>query len=427
MAQASACMPKLEIPRVCISTSSQSAPALHKQDSCEEDDGCLAPLPIELQYFSVDLRVDDNVIAALEHPNRVHSIFLGGISIPLERLVAVMQEPFPAMEALTLQVEGPGRTVPALPKTFLRGSAPHLRSLTLDGIPFPALPQLLLSSDYLVDLTLDRIPQNGYISPETMAGSLSALTRLVNLSIKFISPTSRPHPTNRRPPPLSRAVLPALTNFNFCGVSEYLEDLMAQIDAPLLRAARITFFNQLVFDIRQLPRLIGHAPTLMTYDTAEIHFYTDCIVVVFSSMTFNDFLTFQISCRDVDWQVSSMAQLCNQLSGSFIISSIETLYIQEIQGMTLEDVMDGTPWLELFHPFTAVRTLYISHTMQSHVVSALRGLSGELAMQVLPALETLRVPGYQGSGSERHDMWPFIIARQRSNHPVVVQTKGMSS
>ncbi|KAH9952991.1 hypothetical protein BGW80DRAFT_1414523 [Lactifluus volemus] len=169
----------------------------------------------------------------------------------------------------------------------------------------------------------------------------------------------------------------------------------------------------------------------MPYDTADIHFYTDRIVVVYSSMTrssFNNFLTFQISCRGIDWQVSSMAQLCNQLSGSFIISSIETLYIHAIQGKfpsTLEDVMDGTPWLELFHPFTAVRTLDISHTMQSHVVSALRGLSGELAMQVLPALEMLRIPWYQGSGPERHDMWPFIIARQRSNHPVVVHSEGM--
>ncbi|KAH9952990.1 hypothetical protein BGW80DRAFT_552913 [Lactifluus volemus] len=177
------------------------------------------PLPIEIQYFSVDLRVEDNVIAALEHPNRVHSIFLGGISIPLERLFAVMQEPFPAMEALTLQVEGPGGTVPALPKTFLGGSAPHLRSLTLDGTPFPALPRLLLSSNYLVDLTLDRIPQNGYISPEMMAGSLSALTRLMNLFIKFVSPTSRPDPITRHPPPLTRAVLPALINFYFCGVT----------------------------------------------------------------------------------------------------------------------------------------------------------------------------------------------------------------
>ncbi|KAH9974471.1 hypothetical protein BGW80DRAFT_1304277 [Lactifluus volemus] len=144
--------------------------------------------------------------------------------------------------------------------------------------------------------------------------------------------------------------------------------------------------------------------------------------------SFNDFLTLQISCRGVDWQVSSMEQICNQLSESSIMSSIETLSIQKIQDLfpsTLEDVMDGTPWLELFQPFTTVRTLYISHTMQSHVVSALRGLSGELAMQVLPALEMLHVPGYQGSGSERHDMWPFIIARQRSDHPVVVRSERM--
>ncbi|KAH9971524.1 hypothetical protein BGW80DRAFT_443445 [Lactifluus volemus] len=230
------------------------------------------PLPIQIQYYSVDPQVEDNLIAALEHPNRVRGIFLSSMSLPLERLVAVMQEPFPAMDFLFLQIEGTVSALPIVPNTFFGGSAPRLRSLTLDGIPFPTLPQLLLSSNDLVDLALDRIPQNGYISPEAMATCISASTRLTNLSIGFISPTSRPDPAIRHPPPLTRVVLPALTKFDFHGVSQYLEDLMARTDAPLLRAARITFFNQLIFDIQQLPRFIGHAPALMPFYTARIKF-----------------------------------------------------------------------------------------------------------------------------------------------------------
>ncbi|KAH9952358.1 hypothetical protein BGW80DRAFT_680353 [Lactifluus volemus] len=221
------------------------------------------PLPIQIQCFSVYPRDEDNVIAAFERPNHVRSILLHEIRIPLEHLVAAMQKPFPELESLSLRMKYPDGAVPALPNTFLGGSAPRLRSLQFDRIPFSTLPRLLLSSNDLVNLTLDRIPQNGYISPEAMATCVSALTSLTYLSIGFKSPASRPDPITRPPPPLTRAVLPALTNFYFRGVSEYLEDLIARIDAPLLHCVVILFFNQLVFDIQQLTRFIGHAPALM--------------------------------------------------------------------------------------------------------------------------------------------------------------------
>jgi hypothetical protein len=76
-----------------------------------------------------------------------------------------------------------------------------------------------------------------------MAGSLSALTSLTNLSIEFISLTSRPAPTNPGPPLLTCAVLPTLTDFAIYGISEYLEDLIARMDAPLLDIVEIKFFN----------------------------------------------------------------------------------------------------------------------------------------------------------------------------------------
>jgi hypothetical protein len=331
-----------------------------------------------------------------------------------------MHEPFPEMNFLSLRMDGYRETVPpVLPNTFLGGSAPRLRSLTLEHIPFPTLPRLLLSSNDLVNLRLYRIPHSGYISPEAMATCISALTSLTILSIGFESPASRPDPRTQRPPPLTPAVLPALTSFHFHGVSEYLEDLMARIDAPLIYSVQITFFNQLVFDIQQLPRFIRHAPALMLYESAKMNIYADEIVMALSSMTRSSFkgsLTFRISCRGLDWQVSSMVQICNQLS--FILSSIEQL---NINGLIWRDNdMDETQWLELFHPFTSVQTLasHDSSYVQSLIESALRELNGESATQVLPALEKLQLPWYRKS---HPDTWPFIIARQDSDHPVVVR------
>jgi len=45
---------------------------------------------------------------------------------------------------------------------------------------------------------------------------------------------------------------PALSTLQFNGVSEYFEDLVAQIDAPLLNDISIIFLHQLVFDTPQL-------------------------------------------------------------------------------------------------------------------------------------------------------------------------------
>jgi hypothetical protein len=380
------------------------------------------PLPIEIWFDVVHLRVEDNITAALECPSRVRSIWLDGITIPLERLVAVMQDPFPELESLTLWIKGPGGTVPALPSTFLGGSAPRLRSLDLRHIPFPTLPRLLLSSNNLVDLHLRRIPHSGYISPETLATCVSALTSLINLSIGFESPASRPDPGTRRPPPLKRAVLPALATLCFRGVSEYLEDLVARIDAPLLDSVDITFFNQLVFGIQQLRRFINHVPAFMPCDVAEIYIYDDHVVMCLRPKRMPPFrpLRFEISCREVDWQVSSVAQIGNHLSESF---SVDQLFIQDrTSGTTFKDFMDETQWLELFHPFIAVQTLdIVSETtprMWSHVVSALRGLSVESATQVLPALDNLNLEDNQESRPEEQDIEPFIIARQGSDHPV---------
>src|SRR6266852_2574427 len=81
-----------------------------------------------------------------------------------------------------------GRNVsePILPDSFLGGTAPRLRSLTLIGVSFPALPKLLLSATHLVYLHLFYIPQSGYIPPNAMAISLSALTSLESLCLMFL-------------------------------------------------------------------------------------------------------------------------------------------------------------------------------------------------------------------------------------------------
>ncbi len=112
------------------------------------------------------------------------------------------------------------------------------RPLWFNCVPFPGLPKLLLSATRLVDLRLWRIPHSGYISPEAMVAGLSALTRLEKLVIRFESPHSHPEPDL---PTMARTLLPALTYLRFKGVCGYLEDVVARIDAPLLKDLNISF------------------------------------------------------------------------------------------------------------------------------------------------------------------------------------------
>jgi hypothetical protein len=183
-----------------------------------------------------------------------------------------MQQPFPALTHLELQARG--ETL-VFPDSFLGGSAPQLQTLIdthLGHIPFPGLPKLLLSATHLVELRLHGIPPSGYFSPEAMATCLSVLSLLEYLAIGFKSPRSCPDRKGRRPPPLTRTLLPALNKLRFTGVSEYLEHLVARIDAPLLDKLDITFFHRLIFDTPQLAQFLSRTPKFRAHDEVRVAF-----------------------------------------------------------------------------------------------------------------------------------------------------------
>ena len=93
----------------------------------------------------------DNVIAGLEHRDRVCQIHLNNApSSDLEILLAEMQQPSPKLSILVL--ESDGETVPVVSDSLLGGSAPSLDILVLTRVRFPGLPKLLMSATHLVAL-----------------------------------------------------------------------------------------------------------------------------------------------------------------------------------------------------------------------------------------------------------------------------------
>jgi hypothetical protein len=383
------------------------------------------PLPISIYSNKYD--VVDNLIAALEHRDRVRRIFIVPRSSDLERFATVMQESFPALTQLDLWAHKPA---PALPDTFLGGSAPHLQFLHLWRIPFPGLPKLLLTTNELLELHLESIPRTGYFSPETIVPALSNLTRLRILDIGFASPASRPPQSTRRPPPQTRTVLPSLTELFLQGDSEYVEGLITLIDVDALqfRHLAIIFFDQPIFDFRQLLWFISHSGMLGSSGHAKLTFTTSRVLFRLELQGVdgvNRSLVLGNHCATFDWQVSFVAQICRRFS---FLSTIEQLDISDIfdddpiSSLDEWDI-DNSQWLELFQPFIAVHTLHITRYFQSLIMSVFQELTVEMATEVLPALHSLYLEEHEPSGDsgpEDQAIEQFITARQHSGHPVTI-------
>jgi hypothetical protein len=361
--------------------------------------------------------------AAIVHHNRVSEIDLLHLrSSQLQRFASATQEQFPALVHLRLGFDGSySGPAPALPDRFLGGSAPpSLQSLKLYSIRFPALPNFLSSATDLVDLTLRNIPHSGYFSPEAIVTGLAALANLKSLAIEFESPLSRPD--REPPPPPTRTVLPALTRFEFHGVSEYLEDLVARIDAPLLDSIWINLFNRLIFDLPQHAQFIRRTKGFHTLNEVHFDFHYTCVQVGYlpPNRTVYEKSGLRISCRKLDWQLSSVAQVLTSFFPS--IYMVEHLYIYgpRILPSQWQDNFENMQWLEIFHPFTAVKNLYVSKEFAQCIAAALQELVGGRVTDVLPALEGLFLERLQPSGPIQEAIGKFVAVRQVTGHPITV-------
>ena len=389
--------------------------------------------PLRLHIHCSDFHTTetvDNIIAVLERSDRVCYI---AISLPsLEKVSTAMQKSFPELTGLLLSSRD--EMAPVVPDSFLGGSAPRLEFLLLHRISFPGLPKLLLSTTHLDYLYLDDIPHSGYISPDAMATALSTLINLRRLALEFQSPRSHPDLASRRPPPPTRLVLPSLTYFQFKGVTDYFDDLVTRIDTPLLGMLQIVFFNQIIFDTPQFIQFISRTPKLKVLEQAHIIFETRAAGIRLISTSGQPEFCVKIPCEKLDWQVSSLEQVCSSCLPP--LSMLEDLYIYQNTipqiattdslvsaehdiGNTLDNI-ENTLWLELLHPFTAVKNFYLSKQFAPHIMLALQELDGGGTTEVLPTLQNIFLEDFQQSGPVHEAVGQFVAMRQVTSHDIAV-------
>ena len=379
------------------------------------------PLIIQASERYPTRRVD-NIVAALKCSDRVCHIELAISNIlDWEIHFAVMQQPFPELKYLDFVWHSSIEEMVVVPNSFLGGLAPRLEYLCLEGIPFPGMLKFLLSTTHLVTLRLDDIPHSGYISPDVMVAALSTLTSLDFLSLIFESPESCPDLETRRLPSSTRSVLPILTGFRFQGVSEYLEDLVTDIDAPQLNNLRITFFNDSVFDMPQLIRFISRTPMWSSLEIALVFLHDNTAGIHFRPQT-HDHVDLRVStlCEGLDWQLSSLEQVCTSCLP--VLSTLRDLHIYDLLDSRPDwkDNIENRLWLELLHPFAAVKNLYIPENISPRIGPALQELTGGRATELLPTLENIFLKGLESSGHVQKGIGQFVTARQVSSHPVTI-------
>jgi hypothetical protein len=172
----------------------------------------------------------ENVVSALKHPDRVCEIVFEEISSSsLEFFSTAMHGPFPMLTRLDLTL---GDRREFFPDPFLERSAPRLRSLELDGIPFSAVHTLLLSASGIVRLCLWDLPE--YVLPEEIVPCLSSMAGLESIYLGFRYAEYLRHQECQHSYSLPRTILPALTYLGLKAPRGYSKDLMVRLDTPRL-------------------------------------------------------------------------------------------------------------------------------------------------------------------------------------------------
>ena len=388
---------------------------------------CWPALPIIVEYGGVPNldppapEDDDNIIAALKQSDRVSSISLTVTSSLLEKLSAI-SGPLSELEELVLQSQGDVQRT--LPSTFLWG--PRLRTLHSTRIAFPSLPPLLLPCQDLVDLQLHEIPSAMYLPPEEFANALSGTPQLRSLTLHLLSFPRRRSYLSLPPPPGERIVLAALTRLEYGGTSKYLDVFVARIDAPRLEDIAIRLFSQPTMDASQLGRFIQRTEIHTSLIYANVETSADAISIYFNRSGLSGWdadsppLRLQISCKQLDWQLSCIAQVCDQVSPFlFCVRNLVLNITQPLDGL---DDVNGEQWLDLAcsFKFSAAERFLVAGELTTNILCVL-GPANERNANMLPSLRYILVQKYmEMDGPSWDSVQSFITSQSITGRPVEV-------
>ena len=357
----------------------------------------LPPLPLVIDYSDITRTITvgrkdvENMRFGLQEHGHVRQVSLRAPSSRLHMWLEPMDKLFPRLEDLSLLSTTTEEMMLILPDTF---QAPNLRHLALHGISLSKELPLLSSAIALSTLSLTHVGASFYFPPGHLISHLQSLPYLEELSIGFAIPI--PLPSSERellPPPILPVTLPTLRQLTFRGVDVYLDNLVAQIDTPLLERLNLTLFFDLTFTLVNLTEFIHRTEGLECLVT-QVIFSKDGASIYAGSYEQSGVgqLSFHVSCEPLDWLIDSATQVCSAL-GDVLLAVQELTLDLDVDGMPSdwETTLDSTMWLELLLPFIGVKKLHIGSSLAREVSQALESDDGGLVSELLPDLQELEV------------------------------------
>lgn len=349
------------------------------------------PLIIDFldEHHDITTADEEGIFLALrQQRDRVRRIRLRMFAPTLLKFVEAFDGVFPMLESLFLRPPNRVKTMLALPETF---QAPHMRHLVLNNFVLP-VSLLRTPGMGLVTFSLMWVPPSVYFDPSEFLGQLSRFPHLKTLRIGFQSPVpNRDVEGHLLDTPIA---FPDLRWFSCTGTSAYVEVLLHRVISPSLEKLQIWFFNQLTYSIPNLAKFAIEkenlrsrmAKIVFSRETAFVKMYPD-------EEDMSRALYTEAFCRNLDWQVSSMAQILHELTPVF--SSVEHLtLIFEKHSLSSNGhrEIDDTQWRGLLRPFSNVTILQVdlNDKLAMGLTRALQFVDGESPTELLPKLKELK-------------------------------------
>ena len=358
--------------------------------------GHLPPLPLVIDFSdrtkTLRRKDKDNIHLGLQCHGRVRQVAICAPSPSLRILLESMNNPFPRLEDLSLLSTTSEEMSLALPEVF---QAPFLSRLSLHGIGFPKGLSSLSSMFALSILSLTHIQHSSYFTPGHLTIQLQGLLCLEELSIGFATPIPLPSSEGELlPTPIQPVTLPTLRRLTFRGVSVYLDNLVAQINTPVLERISLTLLFELTFTLVNLTEYISRtkgfgclvARVIFNKATASIDAGYDEQWGTGKSSFHVD-----VDCKSLDWQIDSAMQICSAIRK--VLSTVEELTLDlDVDGMPLdwENTLDSDMWHELLLPFVGAKKLHIGSSLTLELSRALE-LAAVVVPELLPELQKLEV------------------------------------
>ena len=351
----------------------------------------LHPFPILVDYRAAcwTVREENLALAAISNRSRVRGIALRTPYMDMVKLYRALSHPFPELESLEIFPNFPrDHEWLIIPANFLSGSIPCLRRLTLRKVAPGCLSPLLSSATGLVELTLSLHTEWGSPPEASLLSNLRRMSRLRRLELTLLYQLSAlildpPPPTDTG----DVVPLPELTHVTFTGHRSYLEALVVGLAAPSLQHLDTKLYGQShgTFTIPHLCKFIRNS---------ECQFTTIRLVFSRSKLKFSA-RTGSESIDDLPFRIIipepvSLEQMGQELSGPFstteeLVVTLDEPWFREPQGPSL------TEWRGFFYHIPQVKMVQIPAREVSNVAHAFLQDGQKPAMDLLPALEKVKV------------------------------------